>query len=191
MRLDKRLAIAEEEAGKLVERTILDEEVDKRWQFILERFSRLVSAASDLMGPEEQERLDAALNALADRVGPLDKWIWKLGIGRCRLPEMHAEAMRDLLRARLSGECDSADWVCDGCGLARPTRKTPPLSARQPLPGAEPNERPLKYELPPDFFDGCPACSCAEWTWITRVDEQHHGWLELDGCMRPWRTLLA
>jgi hypothetical protein len=130
------------------------------------RLNRLVKAAVALMSPEEETRVEQAVEQWnASAASPLDGWLTHLDEGKCALPDLSPEVMRTLLLAWLSPECDDHGRVCVRCGLEYPCYKRPPLSAWQALPGQEPPQR-----LVTDFFDACPGCGAStkeiDWPWL-------------------------
>jgi hypothetical protein len=117
--------------------------------------------------------------ALADatKPHPLTHWLRNLDCGRCQLPEdLTGATMADLLRVYLesAGSIDDFSMTCRRCGLERPTRRLPPLSAWKALPGqfrtlADGRTVPV-YDRAPDFFADCPHCHEGAWTWTNLID---------------------
>jgi hypothetical protein len=121
------------------------------------RLNRMVEAALALMSPEEVARVEQAVaqwNAIEPC--PLDGWFNHLAEGKCALPEVTPEVMRELLLAWLSPECEDHGRVCVRCGLEYPRHRTPPLSAWPMRPGQGPQQRPVT-----DFFAACPGCGAS------------------------------
>src|SRR5207244_12641127 len=57
--------------------------------------------------------------------------------GRCRLPELPATVMKELLLTWISPEVDGG-VACQHCGLEYPRYRTPPVSEWKVLPGKTP-----------------------------------------------------
>ena len=143
----------------------IDDRLVKRCGAIFKRLFRLVKTASELMTEDEIIQVaEAWQQCLYHRTGPLQKWFGDLLNGKCRLPEITPQAMKDLLLAWLSPECDSFACLCLQCGMEYPHAR---LS--------------LAYKGPP-FFTSCPGCgaSCNDMEWV-HLASGHRPWMELDG----------
>jgi hypothetical protein len=103
--------------------------------------------------------------------GPYFTWFRDLGWGRCRLPELPAMVMKDLLLSWLSPEVDGG-MVCRQCGLEYPHHRTPPLREWKLLPGKTPGEGPPPWYDLPEFFRACPMTLAG-----------HRPWMDMDGCV--------
>ncbi len=160
---------------------------EKRAKQVTDRVMRLCGAAVALMDPGEVKQVEAAMTALDTDGGPYRRWLDELFEGRWRLPEVSPAVMKALLLTRLSPECDDYDWVCLGCGLCYPQRRTPPLSEWKILPGKVPMVgQPPWYDLP-CFFPSCPHCGAdtLRGTWAHLVLEGRYPWMGLDGYVGP------
>jgi hypothetical protein len=92
---------------------------------IFDRWDLLGAAAFELMCPDEQGQVLKAVQQLHDTcLGPYGTWFWNLCEGRCRLPELPPQVMKDLLLAWLSPDVASG-YVCERCGLLYPFRHWP------------------------------------------------------------------
>jgi hypothetical protein len=81
------------------------------------RLGRLLDWAWPLLTEAQQERVGESLGRLReDDGGPYKGWVRSLRDDWCRLPELPATAMKELLLAWLSPEADGG-MVCQGCGL--------------------------------------------------------------------------
>jgi hypothetical protein len=110
---------------------------------------RVVTAA------DRRKRPDGAEHPVAD-------WIHNLTFNRGRLPDgLAPDTVRPLLAVCLDrrAEVDECSCCCESCGLQRPHRRWRPT-----FDGTD--GRP-----PPDFFDACPHCQDARWTW-THLSER-------------------
>jgi hypothetical protein len=146
-----------------------------------DRLGELLEAALALMSEEEGQRVVDALEQFNDRqAGPFAGWFRDLAKERCRLPDLAPTAMKAVLLAWLSPECDSIARVCRQCGLEYPDHKRPPLSEWKLLPGKVPQQGPPPWYDLPDFFDACPGCgaSIRDFDWATAVE----------GSSAPWKT---
>jgi hypothetical protein len=107
-------------------------------------------------------------NDVAATVGGWFLDVWR---GHSRIPPgIPAEALERLLDVHFSKpDLHNIAMVCDGCGLGRPRRKSPPLSTWKLKPGRQAMDgKPgSPYDLPPEYFDACPGCGCAEYSWST------------------------
>jgi hypothetical protein len=186
-KVDRLLAEAEELArpGELGRR--LQAEREARFGQVLDRWERLFQLALPLLDADDQRRARDAVEQLAEEfAGPYATWVRDLADGRCRLPELAAEAMRTLLLAWLSPEVDSYAGVCTACGLEVPHHKTPPLSEWKLLSGRQPfdGKPPPWYDLP-HFFLTCPHCGGplfgSGMDWAHLVGKENHPWMQFDG----------
>src|SRR4051812_37167841 len=75
---------------------------EARWGKVVRRLVELLDRAWPLLTEAEQGRVGEALGLLPEHDGPYASWLWDLGQGRCRLPDLPAAAMKDLLLAWLS-----------------------------------------------------------------------------------------
>ena len=155
----------------------------RRWRAVVDRCARLLHEALALMSTDEQERVAAAARQFMEgQGGPYSEWLRHLADGWCRLPELPAAAMKDLLLAWLSPEADG-DMVCRGCGLEYPRHRTPPLSEWKVLPGKKPLVGPPPWYDLPELFAACPGCggspSDADWFW--HIQHLQRPWMEFDG----------
>jgi len=134
-------------------------EAHQRWKEVLARFCRLVEQATDLVSEEEELAVLPALCALtAGPVlsGPYACWFRDLRDGWCRLPEIPAAVMKELLLAWLVPGV-SGGLTCRNCGLEYPHQ----------------NHRPL--------LAACPGCASVEWDWTHLVRDYDSAWKSLDG----------
>jgi hypothetical protein len=135
------------------------------------RLGELFEAAGALMSEEEGQRVLDALDQFNDRQdGPFAGWFRDLTKEWCRLPDLAPAAMKAVLLAWLSPECDGRGQVCRQCGLEYPCHKHPPLSEWKLLPGKVPFEGPPPWYDLPEFFKACPGCGAAlfdiDWPWF-------------------------
>jgi hypothetical protein len=156
-----------------------DKERRRRLERQAARLGDLIEAAAALMSEEECQRVGAALEQWNDRqAGPYAGWFCDLARERCRLPDLAPAAMKAVLLAWLSPECDSGARVCRPCGLEYPSHKSPPMSEWKVLPGKVPFQGPPPgYDLP-DFFDACPGCgaSLLDFDWASLVESASPPW---------------
>jgi hypothetical protein len=144
------------------------------------RLQRLVEAAGELMSAEECAQVQQALGQwFEDQGGPYAPWFRDLVAGNCRLPEVGPGAMKALLLAWLSPECDGFARVCRQSGLEYPCHKSPPLTEWKVLPGKVPLQGPPPWYDLPDFFEACPGCgaSLLDFDWSHLVPQ----------CNCPWK----
>ena len=162
-----------------------DLQATKRWKQICRRLPQTVDRAVPLMSEEQVEQVNQGMSLLVeDLEGPYSRWLQDLLDGRCRMPELSAEAGKELLLAWLSPEVEGA-YVCMQCGLEYPKHRSPPLSEWKVLPGKTPLVgEPPWYDLP-EFFHACPNCgaSCFDIDWPHLIPDKHYAWMELDGYM--------
>ncbi len=133
---------------------------ERRWHAVVDRFGALLGAAEPLLGESDRQQVAEALRAYRERGrGPLDRWLHDLEAGRCRLPVMAPEAMRDLLRAWLDPDVGQP-MVCNRCGLEYPRRRRPPCG--QPS---------ILATTRPPLFAACPACGASRYdtAWPART----------------------
>jgi hypothetical protein len=149
---------------------------------IFDRWHDLGAAASELMCPEEQDRVLRAVQQLHETwLGPYGVWFWYLCEGRCRLPMLAPQVMKDLLLAWLSPDVASG-YLCERCGLLYPFRYWPRRS--EPTLWADvPQGLPVPEPLP-EFFTTCPHCGCAksDLGWPADDENDEPAWKDLDGC---------
>jgi hypothetical protein len=113
------------------------------------RLGRLLDRAWPLLTEAEQGQVSEALERLSEvEGGPYAIWLRDLRNGRCRLPDLPAAVMKELLLAWLSPEAEGG-MVCQGCGLEYPRHEAPPLSAaaaarQDAAGGATPVVRPAR-----------------------------------------------
>jgi hypothetical protein len=158
-----------------------DKERRQRVKRQFARLADLLEAAAALMSEEQGQRVLAALDLFNDRQdGPYADWFRDLARGRCRLPDMTPAAMKAVLLAWLSPECDCFARVCRQCGLEYPCHKRLPLSEWKVLPGKVPQQGPPPWYDLPDFFDACPGCgaSLLDFDWASAVES----------CSPPWKA---
>jgi len=158
---------------------------EARWQKVADRWISLAAKASDLMSPEEDQRVSEAILRSDD--GPYRGWISDLASGRCRLPQLSAETMKQLMLAWLSPLVDAYmnAAICASCGLEYPKCKLPPVSDWKLLPGKQPGVgEPPWYDLP-EFFTSCPHCGSIlqgqGMDWPHLIDMKSYPWMQLDG----------
>jgi hypothetical protein len=122
------------------------------------RPTRQVRAAAPLLTEEEDERDCKAVDEwLEGQAGTYAQSLRELENGRCTVPKVAPEAMKALLLAWLSPQCDTLARVCRQCGLEYPDHKSPPMAEWKLLPGKVPLVgEPPWYDLP-DFFAACPS----------------------------------
>jgi hypothetical protein len=83
---------------------------------IFDRWHDLGAAASQLMCPEEEDRVLSAVQQLHETwLGPYGVWFWCLCEGHCRLPELTPQVMKDLLEGSLcqSGNVEGGPAVTE------------------------------------------------------------------------------
>jgi hypothetical protein len=182
-RLRARLA-ALEQRFPVPRSSVADVERLKRLGQVDERLIFLLDEADKLLGEEGRTVVQEALRQWQEeRAGPYRMWFADLGDGFCRLPQLPAAAMKELLLAWLSPQCDGG-LVCWHCGLEYPRHRTPPLNAWKVLPGRVPLQgSPPWYDLP-EFFRACPGCgtSTYEIDWPMTL-AGHRPWMDMDGCV--------
>jgi hypothetical protein len=178
-RLHGRLARLEQRVPAPVPPPPEDKERRKRLERMSARLGDLITAAGELMSEEESQRVGDALDLWSDRrAGPYAGWFGDLAQERCRLPDLAPAAMKAVLLAWLSPECDWGARVCRQCGLEYPCHKSPPLSEWKVLPGKIPLEGPPPWYDLPDFFEACPGCgaSLRDFDWASLVDDSTAPW---------------
>ncbi len=167
----------------------LEAEHQARWEIIVDHWFELAEAAANLMDLAERERVESALEPLAEGedwpTGPLGNWLRDLAEGRCRLPpDLSVETMQQLLLAFTSPEADSMASVCAQCGLEWPRHKCPPINEWKLLPGKTHDSPPPRYDLP-EFFPGCPHCGTPPYNggmdWPHLVPGKPYAWKQLPG----------
>jgi hypothetical protein len=167
-------------------------EWEARCDQVLDRWNELAQKAADLMTEEECRRLDEAIEqANHMKGGPLGDWILDLERGRCRLPDLSAETMRQLLLAWLSPDLEDSfsGMLCGACGLEIPCHRHPPTSEWKLLPGKQWGVGPPPWYDLPEFFRQCPNCGaslCASqyggvMDWPRLIDDKTYPWMQLDG----------
>jgi hypothetical protein len=101
------------------------------------RYLRLLEQSLPYMSDDEQGQVRQALERyVEDGRGPYRDWLDHLSKGWCRLPELPAAVMKDLLVAWLSPAADGG-MVCRQCRLEHPRHKTPPVNEWKLLPGKQ------------------------------------------------------
>jgi hypothetical protein len=155
----------------------------KRVRLVEKRLSHLVEEALRTMTVEQRGPVEAALGQwIEEQNGPYSRWFWDLGSGNCRLPEIPAQVMKELLLAWLSPEIGFGVPVCRQCGLEYPHRQ-PPLKQWKLLPGKVPCQGPPPWYDLPTFFGTCPGCGASAYDidWSHQVPSRP--WMEWDGCV--------
>jgi hypothetical protein len=158
----------------------------RRFNKVWNRFTKLLDGVESLLTPEQDQQLEQALHDGPGRKELIDGWLRNLQEGRCRLPKLSPEVMRDLLVAWLSPECNGG-VVCRGCGLEYPKHRHPHYSEWKLLPGKEPGVSPPPYYDLPEFFKQRPHCGAARLDIDAAGEEQRfeRPWMKLDGCVTP------
>jgi hypothetical protein len=114
------------------------------------------------------ERVAGVLGDAASWDHPLRQWLRDLTWGLSTVPpDLAPDVARRLLEICLDApESVEHFAVCNDCGLSRPRRRLPPLREWKLLPGklAHVGAAPW-WDLPADFFEGCPHCHNAAWTY--------------------------
>jgi hypothetical protein len=130
----------------------------KRWNGVVARFCQLVDQATELLSEEEELSVLQALRGLTAPVdaGPYACWFRDLEDGSCRLPELPASVMKELLLAWLASGV-TGGLTCKGCGLEYPHKNYRPVLA------------------------ACPGCASPEWDWSHLVRDYDRAWKGLDG----------
>jgi hypothetical protein len=149
---------------------------------IFDRWDLLVAAAFELMCPDEQGQVNQALRQMHETcLGPYGIWFWRLWEGRCRLPELAPQVMKDLLLAWLSPEVASG-YLCERCGLLYPFHYWPRRS--EPTLWADVSQGLPVPEPLPEFFTTCPHCGCpkSDLGWPADNENDEPAWKDLDGC---------
>jgi hypothetical protein len=126
---------------------------------VRDRFCRLLGQADELSSPDEEAAVEQGFRPLTEgRVldGPYGLWLRDLRDGWCRLPEIPAAVMKELLLAWLVPGV-SGGLTCRNCGLEYPHQ----------------NHRPL--------LAACPGCASVEWDWTHLVRDYDSAWKSLDG----------
>jgi hypothetical protein len=167
-------------------------ELEARQDEVLDRWERLFGAAVELMAADDEQQVHDAYEQLCtDWTGPYTTWVDDILDGRSRLPELSAEAMRDLLLAWISPDVDERlHGVCVGCGLECPQHKHPHWSQWKLLPGRkyEDDLPGCRYDLE-EFFRNCPHCGRSLHgsgiMWTSRIEEQDYPWKHMDGYVPP------
>src|SRR5262245_11420553 len=94
----------------------MDRQMRRRLRLVEKRLGRLLQGALQIMSAAEQDQVAEALQQwLEKQQGPLSHWFHDLAYGNCRLPEVPAPVMKDLLLAWLSGDVDNFAPVCRQC----------------------------------------------------------------------------
>jgi hypothetical protein len=149
-----------------------------------QRLVQLLDESDKLLSAEERTTVHEALRQWREEGGgPYFTWFRDLGWARCRLPELPAMVMKDLLLSWLSPEVDGG-MVCRHCGLEYPRHRYPPLGEWKLLPGKTPGEDPPPWYDLPEFFRACPGCGAStyEIDWPTTL-AGHRPWMDMDGCV--------
>jgi hypothetical protein len=174
--------------------TIDVQERQKRRCEVVRRLVRLCEQARELMSEEEQLNVAEGFKQWAEAErGPYRWWFRALFDGCCRLPELAPAAMKELLVAWLSPDCDHMTRVCRGCGLLYPHPGLPSLRDLKLLPGKVPLVGPPPWYDLPVFFPSCPGCGASnlEIDWSHLVDQVDRPWKGLDGYVgHPLRASL-
>jgi hypothetical protein len=155
----------------------------QQWHAVLRRWETLYEAAVPVVADDERERVHQAVEQLAEAfAGPYATWLRHLDNSWCRLPELPATVMKDLLVTWCSPAVDGSA-VCNRCGLEYSRHKTPPLTEWKVLPGKRPLVGPPPWYDLPEFFTACPCCGNSRFdiTWPHRTVESSHPWQQLDG----------
>ena len=156
----------------------------RRLRLVEKRLGRLLQEAWQIMSAAEQDRVAEALQQwLEKQQGPFSHWFHDLVHGNCRLPEVPAPVMKDLLLAWLSGDVHDCAPVCQQCGLEYPDRRQPPLTEWKSIPGKRPFQDPPPWYDLPVFFQCCPSCGASnlDVDWSHLVQDLDRPWMKWDG----------
>jgi hypothetical protein len=164
-----------------------DAERQRRWEQVVTRWNNLAAQAASLMSEDDIRRVDDGTEQANANGGPFDSWLSDLEDGRCRLPELTAETMRDLLLAWLDSGVDKhlPGVVCVHCGLEYPHHLLQSLMGLELLPCRVWGEGPPPWHVIPDDFRRCPHCGQSNnyggMDWPHLVAEKSYPWMDLDG----------
>jgi hypothetical protein len=162
----------------------LQAERETRWGQVMDRWNELAGKAATLMDEADLDRVNGAIEQTNRLTGPYDPWLRDLVEGRCRLPEVSAQAMGDLLLPWLHPQAEGG-IVCTACGLEYPRHKYPPLSEWKLLPGKHCGEGPPPWYDLPEFFTSCPHCGGSPYgagvDWPHLVAGKTYSWMDRDG----------
>jgi hypothetical protein len=185
MRWDRRLAQLERQWPPPPPILGRDRRRQRQWHCVVRRYERLFDQAVELLPAEEQEQVcRPMLQYLEEGRGPYRDWLEHLSKAWCRLPELPATVMKDLLLAWLSPAVDGSG-VCQLCGLEHPKHKAPPLSEWKLLPGKQHQVGPPPWYDLPAFFRSCPNCGglAHEIDWPHQTEQYERPWQGWDGCV--------
>jgi hypothetical protein len=157
----------------------------QRWIQITKRFTRLLRQAEPLLNEVENQLVAEALEAyVSHQDGALKHWLWNLREGCCRLPELSAEAMRQVLLNLFHP--DSGDpKVCNQCGLECARYNYHVMSRHYDPPDKERWAELARQYSWPRSFENCPGCggSNRDISWPHQTEGVDHPWKTLDGWM--------
>lgn len=151
-----------------------------RWGQVIDRWLDLAASAVELMNDAEGERVAEAMERCGNAASPYNPWLRDLAEGRCRLPELSAETMRNLLLAWLHPNADfSLACVCTACGIEYPHTRQPNLSSMMLPPAGQ------GLPMNPDLFAACPHCGGPAhgdgMMWAHRIHERDYSWMAQNG----------
>jgi hypothetical protein len=183
MRLKARVAQLEKKLPAPLPADPMARQRRRRLRLVEKRLGCLLQGALQIMSAAEQDRVTEALQQwLEKQQGPFSHWFNDLAYGNCRLPELPAPVMKDLLLAWLSGDVDDFAPVCRQCGLEYPHRR-PPMTEWKLLPGKRPFEDPPPWYDLSAFFQCCPLCGASnlDFDWSHLVRDLDCPWMKRDG----------
>jgi hypothetical protein len=148
---------------------------------LFDRWDQLGAAAFQLLSPDEQGRVSAAVKKLHEKQsGPYALWFNGLLFGWSLLPALAPPVMKDLLLTGLDPAV-ATGFACRGCGLEYPFRYWPrSAEAEGFLVWPEGQGPPPRL---PEFFTACPHCGASNTDILTLDDVERHDypWKQQDG----------
>jgi hypothetical protein len=184
MAIRARVVRLERQLPPLVPRSPEDARSQRRWRKVARRFQDHLEQALLLMNEEEQQQVQDALDARWEgKSGALNRWLDDLSEGRCRLPVLSPQTMKELMLSWFHPEVGQP-MVCNVCGLEYPRLKRPRHAA---APSQQPGvSMPLEM---PRLFDECPSCGASRYDtgWPYQSPDIQLPWKQLDGWAGPIR----
>jgi hypothetical protein len=153
----------------------------RRWGRIVTRLTRQLHQAEPLLNEVEQKLVSDALEAyLADQSGALNQWMRHLREGDCRLPELSAEAMKQVVMSFFHSAGGDL-MVCNQCGLEC-ARFDDHIMGRH----FDPPDPELWAQMARDYgwwrsFEKCPGCGTVrDYTYSHLTKDTDLPWKALD-----------
>jgi hypothetical protein len=161
-----------------------DRQEQRRWGRLVHRLFSLLSQVEPLLNEAEQPLVNEALEAyVTDQSGALSHWLRDLREGRCRLPELSPETMKQVLLSFFHPACGDP-MVCNQCGLEC-ARYDDHLMGRH----FDPPDPEHWAQMARDYgwrrsFEQCPGCGAfRDYTWPHLTVGMDLPWKALDGWM--------